>query len=168
MRKAIIGAVLATALAVPLAGTAFAGPGRDTVTVCHVPPGNPDKAHEITVSARAAQAHLEEHPEDLAAPCGAVSVTSAVLNFSGTGWGGWSCPAGYGIYDATVQKAGGGEPDYPIGSITLWEPGATAGGATYPNTPFGYTYTPPEEGAIVQNGGTGQSLEIVLTCVPQS
>ena len=92
-------------------------------------------------------------------------VISAVLNFSGTGWGGWSCPPGHGIAAAFVQKPGGGTPDHPS-TVYLWKPGATAPGATYPSTPFGYLYTPPEEGAIVQNGGTAQSLEIVLTCVP--
>jgi hypothetical protein len=102
--------------------------------------------------------------------CGEVPATqtviSSALNYSSTGWGGWSCPAGTEIVSASVATAsdGTGTPSYPIASLTLWEPGASVGGATYPNTPFGYTYTPPEEGAIVQNGGTGQTLYIVLEC----
>ena len=167
VKRTIAGVVCAAAVAMPLSGTAFAQTENDRVTICHAPPGNSDNLREITVSAKAVAAHLEKNPDDTEGPCGAVPVTSVTLFFSSTGWGGWSCPSGFGIYSATVQKPGGGTPDYPV-SITLWEPGATAGGVTYPSTPFGYTYTPPEEGAIVQNGGTGQSLQIVLTCVPQA
>jgi hypothetical protein len=93
------------------------------------------------------------------------NVVSAQLNFSSTGWGGWSCPTTHRIQSATLQKPGGGAPDYPA-TIYLWKPGATVGAVSYPFTPFGYTYTPPEEGAIVQNDATPQSLQLVLTCVP--
>ena len=34
------------------------------VTICHIPPGNPDNAHEITVSISAVPAHLA-HGDDL-------------------------------------------------------------------------------------------------------
>ena len=30
----------------------------DKITICHIPPGNPDNAHEITISVRALDAHL--------------------------------------------------------------------------------------------------------------
>ena len=30
----------------------------DKVTICHIPPGNPDNAHDITVSMNAVPAHL--------------------------------------------------------------------------------------------------------------
>jgi hypothetical protein len=93
------------------------------------------------------------------------NVVSAQLNFSSTGWGGWSCPTTHRIQSATLQKPGGGAPDYPA-TIYLWKPGATVGAVSYPFTPFGYTYTPPEEGAIVQNDATPQTLQLVLTCVP--
>ena len=32
--------------------------GVDKVTICHIPPGNPDNAHTITVGAPAVPAHL--------------------------------------------------------------------------------------------------------------
>jgi len=92
-----------------------------------------------------------------------VQVTSAALNYSGGGWGGWSCPQGEKVVSAAVT---GG--DYA--SLTLWRPGASVPGTNYPNTPFGYTYntswTPPEEGAIVQNDSDNETLVIVLQCHP--
>lgn len=44
------------------------GAGRDKVTVCHIPPGNPANAHTITVGAPAVKAHLK-HGDTLGA-CG--------------------------------------------------------------------------------------------------
>ena len=41
------------------------GDGR--VTICHIPPGNPDNAHTITVSAKAVPAHLAHG--DYSGPC---------------------------------------------------------------------------------------------------
>lgn len=32
--------------------------GSDKVTICHIPPGNPANAHEITVDSSAVPAHL--------------------------------------------------------------------------------------------------------------
>ena len=32
--------------------------GVEKVTICHIPPGNPENAHEITVGAPAVPAHL--------------------------------------------------------------------------------------------------------------
>jgi hypothetical protein len=40
------------------------GAGRNKVTICHIPPGNPDNAHEITVGEPAVAAHLA-HGDDL-------------------------------------------------------------------------------------------------------
>jgi hypothetical protein len=47
------------------------------VQVCHVPPGNPENAHEISISENATKAHLRNHegdtlgacPEAVACPC---------------------------------------------------------------------------------------------------
>lgn len=39
--------------------------GKDKVTICHVPPGNPDAAHLITVGAPALEHHLANHPGDV-------------------------------------------------------------------------------------------------------
>jgi hypothetical protein len=33
----------------------------DKVTICHIPPGNPDNAHEITVGYFASLAHIALH-----------------------------------------------------------------------------------------------------------
>jgi hypothetical protein len=35
------------------------GDGNDKVKICHIPPGNPDNAHTISVSENAVDAHLE-------------------------------------------------------------------------------------------------------------
>lgn len=47
---------------------AAAGPGQRKVTICHVPPGNPDNAHTITVGEPAAKKHVEQHG-DTYGPC---------------------------------------------------------------------------------------------------
>lgn len=51
-----------------MAGLSFAG-NNSKVTICHVPPGNPENAHEIVVSEKALNAHLNNHPGDLVGPC---------------------------------------------------------------------------------------------------
>lgn len=83
-----------------------------------------------------------------------ITVESSMLNFSSTGWGGWSCPAG--------TKVIGGTTDC-IESLAISQP-AKPGVGTYPNYPH-YTYTPPEEGWVVQNGGTPQSCKIYVDCI---
>jgi hypothetical protein len=45
------------------------------VTICHIPPGNPDNAHTITISENALQAHINNHDES--SP-GAMSATDRV------------------------------------------------------------------------------------------
>jgi hypothetical protein len=66
-RLAIIatGIVLTAALATPWLSTipaAYAtldgGNDNEKVTICHIPPGNPDNAHTISVSENAVPAHL--------------------------------------------------------------------------------------------------------------
>jgi hypothetical protein len=83
-------------------------------------------------------------------------VTSSTLNFSSTGWGGWSCPSGT---DVLAGSFSGSQP-YILG---LAKPGVTTDGATYPVYPH-YTYTPPEEGVVVHNGATGQTGVITAYC----
>lgn len=56
-------AVLALAVAAPLG----AG-GVPKVTICHIPPGNPDNAHEITVGLPAVVMHVLLHG-DLIGSC---------------------------------------------------------------------------------------------------
>jgi hypothetical protein len=43
--------------------------GSHKAQVCHVPDGNPANAHEISVSARAVDAHLRNHEGDTLGPC---------------------------------------------------------------------------------------------------
>lgn len=46
---------------------AFAAPvvAGEKATICHVPPGNPDNAHTITISVNALKAHLGENEQGL-------------------------------------------------------------------------------------------------------
>ena len=83
---------------------------------------------------------------------------SSPQHFSGTGWAGWSCPAG------TVVVAGGYEP---ADHVVLVSEAAKEGSASglYPNYPH-YDYTPPEEGWVVQNGGVSATLTIWVDCAP--
>jgi hypothetical protein len=57
--------VLGFALLIGLPATAK----DDKVQVCHVPPGNQDNAHEITVSPKAVDKHLLKHEGDKLGPC---------------------------------------------------------------------------------------------------
>jgi len=43
--------------------------GEEKVTICHVPPGNPENAHDITIGASAVPAHLANHEGDHVGPC---------------------------------------------------------------------------------------------------
>jgi hypothetical protein len=99
--------------------------------------------------------------EDPAPPEDIIVVTSSTLNFSSTGAGGWSCPVDHPYVVSASNNCTLPHTQY------VWEPGATTGTVDYPNTPFGYTYTPPEEGSIILNGGTGQSCNIILQCSDQ-
>ena len=105
---------------------------------------------------------------------GAERIYSNVLNYSATGWGGWSCPAGSIIVNAqALDASAGGDPslmpeaDPPMAQFILWKDGAsTAEGVTYPDTPFGYTYGSGEEGAIAQNGGgVGRPIVLAIDCL---
>ena len=85
---------------------------------------------------------------------------SSVLHYSGTGWGGWSCPAG------TVVVGGGYTPsDHTVLISEAAKPGSASG--LYPVYPH-YTYTPPEEGWVVQNGGVAADLVIYVDCMTPS
>lgn len=75
---------------------------------------------------------------------------SSTLNYSGTGWGGWSAPSG----DAV---SGGG--------FAFSNTGASAGssqfadgGSSWPH----YTFGANEQGWVVQNGGTASSANVYV------
>jgi predicted ribosomally synthesized peptide with SipW-like signal peptide len=104
--------------------------------------------------------------EDPVAPPEPILVVSSALNFSSTGWGGWSCPSTHpNVVSAGVSKTNTEPwvaPDYPI-NFVLAQPGATLDGYTYPVFPH-YTYPAGDTGIAAHNGGTGQSLYLYLYC----
>lgn len=101
-----------------------------------------------------------EEPPDV------IRVESPTFNFSDTGWAGWSCPSDH------PYVVGGGSLTctLPFGYEGPAKPGAvttTTPVYTYPNYPhyvYHDTWTPPEEGWVVQNGGAAQSCEIYVDC----
>lgn len=86
-------------------------------------------------------------------------VNSALLYYGPTGWGGWSCPTGTTVYACAVSEGA------TVAQKLLWVPGAYVDSVYYPSTPFGYTYTPPETGCIVQNDNDSETITITLTWV---
>jgi len=87
------------------------------------------------------------------------TITSSVLNYSATGWGGWSCPANtHAVAGRVIENS------FPMGDEGIAEPGATIGGFTYPNFPH-YTYGTGETGYVAVNGGTSQSVRIEVDCL---
>ncbi len=85
--------------------------------------------------------------------------TSSNMNFSDTGWGGWSCPTGKTAVGGGVTGA-----TQPIGAQGIANTGATIGGSTYPVFPH-YTFSAGETGYVVQNGGTAQSMVLYVDCI---
>jgi spore coat-associated protein N len=83
-------------------------------------------------------------------------IVSSELYYSATGWGGWSCPAG-------TFVVGGGY--LPSTATVLISQAAKAGVGTYPVYPH-YTYTPPEEGWVVQNDNDSETIQICVFCAP--
>ena len=91
-----------------------------------------------------------------------VTYTSGSMNFSSTGWGGWSCPAG-------MNAVGGGTIDrtQPIGAEGIAKTAAIIGGVSYPVFPH-YTFATGETGYVVQNGGTSQTMQVYVDCLPNA
>ena len=85
-------------------------------------------------------------------------VESGAMQFGPNGWGGWSCPAG-------THVVGGGYEPFPAAFPVAISEAAKLPSLSglYPVYPH-YTYTPPETGWVVQNGGTGQSLNVYALC----
>jgi hypothetical protein len=167
------------ALAMLVSEIAVAAPA-DKVDVCHLE-GN-GSYHLINVSENALPAHLA-HGDALPGDpvpgmpgyvfddaCNAVAepilVWSSVMNFSGTGWGGWSCPPDHpNVIDGGVSKSNTDfvPADHPVVQGPA-EPGSSVDGVSYPAFPH-YTYGTGETGWVVHNGGTPQSLYIYVYCV---
>lgn len=76
----------------PDTGGTEAALGSDKVTICHVPPGNPANAHEITVGTSAANAHLG-HGDQLGL-CGPVCAIEGASCLKGDDCCLGSCPGG--------------------------------------------------------------------------
>ena len=57
--------------------------GVDHVAICHVPPGNPDNEHTITVGEPAVDAHVDNHGDSLG-PCDADTTTTTSTTTSTT------------------------------------------------------------------------------------
>jgi hypothetical protein len=71
MKQALF--ALCTALLL-LASAAGATAQNQKVTICHIPPGNPANAHEITISVNALAAHIRNHGDtDVVGPCASVT-----------------------------------------------------------------------------------------------
>jgi len=62
-------ALMTAAFAVTAICPASAGVTSKTVTICHVPPGNPAAAQTLVVGTAAAEFHLAHHPDSLGS-CG--------------------------------------------------------------------------------------------------
>lgn len=46
-------------------GFTTASVSPDKITICHIPPGNPDNCHEITISVSAFETHMDHHNDAL-------------------------------------------------------------------------------------------------------
>ncbi len=60
MRKLLVAVIMLLAFVVPVAAA-----NDDKVTICHVPPGNPENVQTITIDEHALQAHLGDNEEGL-------------------------------------------------------------------------------------------------------
>ncbi len=71
LRKLLILMMTAAVIAAGLIISPAAMAQPPKVTICHIPPGNPDNAHFITISIRALPAHLAhgDPPPGVAGPC---------------------------------------------------------------------------------------------------
>ena len=159
--------------------------GVTKVGVCHSE-GN-GTFHLVSISDKALPAHIDHgdgQPGDpvpgqsgkqFGADCSiedalvTVTSVSGPQNFSGTGWGGNSCPPEYPNVVAGGVSKTSTEPwtpaDYLVDYV-LAEPGATLHGYTFPVFPH-YTYGTGyagETGVAVHNGGTSQSLYVYVVC----
>jgi len=70
--RRVASAVLApTAMAALIVLAPTASAKGDKVTICHIPPGNPENAHTITISVNALETHIEQHGDTLG-ECGLI------------------------------------------------------------------------------------------------
>ena len=83
-------------------------------------------------------------------PTGYTITKSSTLNYSGTGWGGWSAPAGQFVTGGGYQFATSGA--YPqVSQIALEN-------SSWPH----YNYGPNEQGWVVQSGAVGGPANVYV------
>lgn len=84
----------------------------DKVTICHVPPGNPDNSHAISVSENAVQKHLN-HGDFLGecCPCWEVSELQSVTAENQFDPGVASCVPAFIFGGVVIQNIPGSTPD---------------------------------------------------------
>jgi hypothetical protein len=58
MKKIILGLSLVTVCCLTLSSSTEDKANNEKITICHIPPGNPENSFEITVSVNALRAHL--------------------------------------------------------------------------------------------------------------
>ena len=64
--RLVVRSVLVVAVLAALVGVeAPAQAQGEKITICHIPPGNPENAHLITISINALQTHLEQHGDQI-------------------------------------------------------------------------------------------------------
>src|SRR5688572_4988787 len=69
-RRVLMGVFALTAVAALIVLAPAASAKGEKVTICHIPPGNPDNAHTITISVNALQTHIDHHDDAIGACAG--------------------------------------------------------------------------------------------------
>jgi hypothetical protein len=135
------------------------------VAICHATGSG--SYRRIEISANAVDAHLAHGDAVPGAPvpggggqvfgddCSVedappTRVCSGPMEFGPNGWGGWSCPPG--------TSAVGGEVLPETAEVTSEQ--VAGPGSSWPH----YTFGPTESGYVVQNGPTGQTLNVCVFC----
>jgi hypothetical protein len=163
-RRGVLGVLGGVAVLGLSKGGAHAAPAGK-VAICHAT-GN-GSYRRIEVSANAADAHLAHGDAVPGAPvpggggqvfgddCSVedappTRVCSSPMEFGPNGWGGWSCPPG--------TSAVGGEVLPATAEVTSEQ--VAGPGSSWSH----YTFGPSESGYVVQNGPTGQTLNVCVFC----
>jgi hypothetical protein len=99
---------------------------------------------------------------------------SNVLEYNDTSWNKWSCPPDTVIVEGSVAAYGGSGFVADEDHVAKWDFSASIDDGTgtdtvisYPATPWGYTFTRPEEGYIAQASASGDAI-ITMTCCPST
>lgn len=121
------------------------------VSICHVPPGNPDNSHTISVGENAVQAHLN-HGDFLGECCSCweVSELQSVTAVNELDPGSDSCfPGFFGVDGAVIQNILGSTPDVEGGFAAATD-GVVGLCLTRDQPPFQLEITPEQAGNCIQ------------------